>query len=90
MDSTVRIRDPQGTPVSESDTTQRGFPPLLSVADTLWRVSALYRFTVPYLRDIPALVQRLGPSGILGGEAVVRAGHPTTPIPLLCLSGAAQ
>jgi hypothetical protein len=55
--------------------------PLLGLADTLWRVSALYRFLVPYLRDIPPVVQRLGPSGILGGEGVVRARHPATPIP---------
>jgi len=55
--------------------------PLLGAADTLWRFSALYRFLVPYLRDIPAVVQQLGPSGILGGEGVIRAGHPATPIP---------
>ena len=54
---------------------------MLGVADGLWRVSALYRFIVPYLRDIPPVVQRLGSSGILGGEAVIRANHPTTPIP---------
>jgi hypothetical protein len=46
----------------------------------LWRWSALYRLVVPYLRDIPPVVQTLGHSGILGGEAVVRAGHPTTPV----------
>ena len=56
-------------------------PPLLPLADTLWRWSALYRLVMPYLRDIPAVVQQLGPSGILGGEAVIRARHPTTPIP---------
>jgi hypothetical protein len=56
-------------------------PPLLSLSDTLWRGSALYRLLVPYLRDIPPVVQNLGPSGILGGEGVVRAGHPATPIP---------
>jgi hypothetical protein len=55
--------------------------PWLGVADALWRYSALYRFLVPHLRDIPPVVQRFGPSGILGGEGVVRAGHPTTPIP---------
>jgi hypothetical protein len=55
-------------------------PPLLSVADLLWNWSALYRLLVPYLRDIPAVVQRLGPSGILGGEGAVRAKHPTTPV----------
>ncbi|MCB9107087.1 MAG: hypothetical protein H6633_22980 [Anaerolineales bacterium] len=56
-------------------------PPLLGAADTLWRWSALYRFLMPYLRDIPPVVQQLGPSGILGGEAVIRAKHPSVPIP---------
>ena len=56
-------------------------PPLLPLADGLWRVSGLYRFVVPYLRDIPPVVQSLGPSGVLGGEALIRATHPTTPVP---------
>jgi len=56
-------------------------PPLLGLSDTLWRWSALYRLLVPYLRNVPPVVQNLGPSGILGGEGVVRAGHPATPIP---------
>lgn len=56
-------------------------PPLLGVADALWRGSALYRFVMPYLRDIPAVVQAVGRSGILGGEAVIRATNPTTPVP---------
>jgi hypothetical protein len=55
-------------------------PPLLPLADGLWGISALYRLVVPYLRDIPPVVQTLGRSGILGGEGVVRAGHPTTPV----------
>ncbi|NJN92849.1 MAG: hypothetical protein HC875_01530 [Anaerolineales bacterium] len=55
-------------------------PILLPLADTLWRWSALYRLIVPYLRDIPPVVQKIGPSGVLGGEGVVRAGHPTTPV----------
>ncbi|MBE7552522.1 MAG: hypothetical protein HS126_15745 [Anaerolineales bacterium] len=55
-------------------------PLLLPLADSLWNGSALYRLTVPYLRDIPPVVQKLGSSGILGGEGVVRAGHPTTPV----------
>jgi hypothetical protein len=63
------------------DEVRENPPPLLGVSDTLWRWSALYRLLVPYLRDIPAVVQNLGPSGILGGEGVVRAGHPATPIP---------
>jgi hypothetical protein len=56
-------------------------PPLLRLSDGLWRVSALYRFMAPYLRDIPPVVLRLGPSGILGGEGMVRATHPPTPVP---------
>ncbi len=56
-------------------------PALLPLSDALWRGSALYRLLMPYLRDIPPVVQRLGPSGILGGEAVIRATNPTTPIP---------
>jgi hypothetical protein len=64
-----------------SSVGQQDGPTLLPLADNLWRVSALYRLVVPYLRDIPPVVQRLGPSGILGGEAVIRANHPTTPIP---------
>jgi hypothetical protein len=55
-------------------------PPLLPLADGLWGISALYRLVVPYLRDIPPVVQTLGRSGILGGEGVVRAEHPTTPV----------
>jgi hypothetical protein len=55
-------------------------PLLLPLADGLWGWSALYRLLVPYLRDIPPVVQQVGPSGILGGEGVVRAGHPTTPV----------
>lgn len=55
-------------------------PLLLPLADTLWRWSALYRLVVPYLRDLPPVVQQVGSSGILGGEGVVRAGHPTTPV----------
>ncbi|RME71973.1 MAG: hypothetical protein D6784_14305 [Chloroflexi bacterium] len=56
-------------------------PPLLPLADTLWRHSDLYRFAMPYLRDIPAVLKTLGPTGILGGEAVIRARHPATPVP---------
>jgi hypothetical protein len=55
-------------------------PVLLPLADSLWQWSALYRLIVPYLRDIPPVVQKIGPSGLLGGEGVVRAGHPTTPV----------
>ncbi len=55
---------------------------LLETADTLWLNSALYRVFVPYLRDMPPVVQRLGATGILGGEGIVRATHPATPISL--------
>jgi hypothetical protein len=57
-------------------------PLLLPLADGLWNWSALYRLTVPYLRDMPPVVQKVGPSGFLGGEGVVRAGHPSTPVDL--------
>ncbi len=70
---------PQGNPVAAE--AGEASPPLLPLADTLWRWSALYRFMMPYLRDIPAVVQRVGPSGLLGGEAVIRATNPATPIP---------
>lgn len=55
--------------------------PLLGVADWLWVRSHLYRFVGPYLRDVPAVLQALGPSGILGGEGRVRATHPAVPVP---------
>lgn len=70
-----------GTTVNPQKTEPATAPPLLGVADALWRWSALYRFVMPYLRDIPAVVQAVGRSGILGGEAVIRATNPTTPIP---------
>ena len=37
-------------------------PPLLGVADALWRWSALYRLIVPYLRDAPPWCKRLAPA----------------------------
>ncbi len=55
--------------------------PLLGVADGLWQFSNLYRLLVPHLREVPSIVQQVGPTGILGGEGVVRANHPTTPVP---------
>ena len=55
--------------------------PLIKTADWLWLHSHLYRWLVPYLRDIPALVKALGPSGILGGEGRIRATHPAIPVP---------
>lgn len=58
-------------------------PPLLGLADTWWRWSALYRLVMPHLRNVPAVVQVVGPSGILGGEAVIRANHPAVPVPFL-------
>lgn len=56
-------------------------PWLLPSAEWLAARSALYRFAVPYLRDIPALVHAWGKSGILGGEGIIRATHPNTPVP---------
>jgi hypothetical protein len=71
-----------GQPTGPGDiTSAEQRPALLPVADQLWRISALYRFLAPYLRDIPPVLQQLGPSGILGGEAVIRASHPTIPVP---------
>ena len=55
--------------------------PWLKTADWLWLHSALYRWLLPYLRDIPPIVKSLGPSGILGGEGRIRAVHPSTPVP---------
>lgn len=71
-----------GQPAGPGDLTSAGQKPaLLPVADQLWRISALYRFIMPYLRDILPVLQWLGPSGILGGEAVIRASHPAIPVP---------
>jgi hypothetical protein len=56
-------------------------PWLLPVAEWIAPRSELYRFAVPYVRDIPAVVRASGGSGILGGEGVVRANHPETPVP---------
>lgn len=81
-ESAVLPADPQQVAVAAGELEKAG-PPLLPVADALWSWSALYRFLVPYLRGIPPVVQQLGPSGILGGEAVIRATHPSIPIPFL-------
>lgn len=62
-------------------TDESAEPSLLWLADLLWEYSALYRFLLPHIRDMPNMVQWLGPSGILSGEGVVRANHPATPIP---------
>lgn len=72
----IKGNDAQSSPQVKPD----HHPVLLPLADTLWQGSALYRLIVPYLRDIPPVVQKIGASGILGGEGVVRAGHPTTPV----------
>jgi hypothetical protein len=82
----AQVNDPQlqsGHEPGLTDLSEQGTPPFLSLADGLWRVSALYRFMMPYLRDIPPVVQQLGPTGILGGEAVIRATNPSLPIPFL-------
>ncbi|MDM8528433.1 hypothetical protein QUF58_09510 [Anaerolineales bacterium HSG24] len=69
---------PTAEPINQLDESA---PVLLPFADRLWQWSAIYRFLIPRLRDIASVVQTLGPSGILGGEGIVRAKHPTTPIP---------
>ncbi len=74
----VQLKAEGASPLAQAHPEHNSF--LLPLADTLWRWSALYRLTTPYLRDIPPVVQQVGPSGILGGEGVVRAGHPTTPV----------
>lgn len=79
IEDEVHAEVEQETVAPESASEKAG-PPLLGLADTLWRRSTLYRFIMPRLRDIPPVVQRLGPSGILGGEAVIRAKHPTIPV----------
>jgi hypothetical protein len=73
----------QPKPEAASPGEVKSDPPLLGVADQLWLRSALYRLLAPYLRDMPAVVQMVGPSGILGGEGVVRAHHPATPVQYL-------
>lgn len=77
----VEIRDSNSQPLTQPQPSKPDHNPvLLPLADTLWQWSALYRLVVPYLRDMPPVVQKIGPSGLLGGEGVVRAGHPTTPV----------
>jgi hypothetical protein len=61
---------------SHSDTPG---PPLLPVSDWLRAHSALYRLTVPYLRDVRLTRRALGPSGLLGGMGVIRAQEPDVP-----------
>jgi len=73
----------EAPPINPGLNLEEHNPPLLGVADGLWRWSALYRFLMPHLRDIPGVVRAIGPSGILGGEAVIRAHHPAVPIPFL-------
>ena len=55
--------------------------PLARTADWLYLHSDLYRFSVPYLTDMPAVLHAVGASGILGGEARVRVAHPAVPVP---------
>lgn len=54
---------------------------LKKTAEWLWLHSDLYRWTTPYLLDIPPVLKALGPSGILGGEGRIRAVHPAVPVP---------
>jgi lysophospholipase L1-like esterase len=55
-------------------------PALLPFSDWLRARSALYRLMIPYLRDIPATRQALGPVGLLGGLGVALAGEPDLPL----------
>ena len=78
LERTALTANPQQTTAILAEETA---PPLLAVADTLWTWSALYRLAMPYLRDIPPVVKAIGPSGILGGEAGIRASNPSVPVP---------
>ncbi len=54
---------------------------LLPVSDRLFLHSALYRWLAPHLADIPPVLHALGPGGLLGGEARIRATTPDIPVP---------
>ena len=58
-------------------------PPLparwLPVGDWLNGHVATYRLAAPYLRELPFVLQALGPSGLLGGMAVPMASDPEPP-----------
>lgn len=58
---------------------RRPEPWLNGVGAWLWRHAATYRLTVPHLRDVPWLLRTLGPTGLLGGDGIVRAGFPAIP-----------
>ncbi len=55
--------------------------PMLPVSDWLFLHSALYRWLAPRLADVPVILHTLGPGGLLGGEARIRATTPDIPIP---------
>jgi hypothetical protein len=55
-------------------------PPLLAFGDWLRARSALYRLTIPYLRNVPATRRVLGPLGLLGGVGVALADEPELPV----------
>lgn len=55
--------------------------PMLPVADWFFLHSDLYRWLAPRLADIPPVLHALGPGGLLGGEARIRATTPDVPIP---------
>ena len=55
--------------------------PMLPVSDWLFLHSALYRWLAPHLADVPAVLHALGPGGLLGGEARIRATTPDIPVP---------
>jgi hypothetical protein len=55
-------------------------PPLLAFGDWLRARSALYRLTIPYLRNVPATRRAMGPLGLLGGVGVALADEPELPV----------
>ncbi len=61
---------PEDTP---ADADQAASPPLLGTANWLQGHAALYRLLSPYVREVPALLHTLGPTGILGGMAAFMA-----------------
>ena len=61
---------PLKTPSTTSST------PLLGAANWLQGHAALYRLLTPYLREMPPVLNTLGPTGILGGMAIFMASDP--------------
>jgi hypothetical protein len=59
-----------------ADNTDTPSAPLLGAANWLQKHSAFYRLTAPYLREMPPVLNALGPTGILGGMATFMAEDP--------------